>query len=49
MKIQTETINSDLGDPFLTEDMLSPLTIPLTSDQPNENGGLSFEKNTLMI
>lgn len=43
MKIKSETINSNIGDPFLTENMLSPLTITLTSDKSQENGGLSFQ------
>jgi len=44
-KIQKETIMSNKGEPYLMEDMLSPLTITLTSDQPKENGGLSYLHN----
>jgi len=38
-----ETIMSNIGDPFLTEDMLAPLKVTLTSDKPRENGGLSYD------
>ena len=37
-------INSNNGEPLFIEDDLSPLCIDLTSDRPNKNGGLSYQK-----
>jgi uridylate kinase len=42
--MNNEMINSNNGEPLFIEDDLSPLCIDLTSDRPNKNGGLSYQK-----
>ena len=43
--LKNATIISNIGEPYLMEDKLSPMQITLTSDQEGENGGLSYLKN----
>ena len=45
LELSHEKIISNIGEPYLMEDSISPLNITLTSDLPNENGGLSYLKN----
>jgi aspartate/methionine/tyrosine aminotransferase len=42
--LKNETIISNIGEPYLMEDLISPLTVTLTSDKPNKPGGLSYVK-----
>lgn len=42
--LSTQTIRTNIGEPYLMEDSISPLSVTLTSDRPNENGGLSYLK-----
>jgi aspartate/methionine/tyrosine aminotransferase len=43
-KIKKETIISNVGEPYLMEDSISPFSISLTSDIDGQNGGLSYLK-----
>ena len=42
--LSTQPIRSNIGEPYLMEDSISPLQVTLTSNTPNENGGLSYLK-----
>jgi len=42
--LKTKTIISNIGEPYLMEDSISPFNITLTSDKPDNNGGLSYLK-----
>jgi histidinol-phosphate/aromatic aminotransferase/cobyric acid decarboxylase-like protein len=42
--IRNEIIVSNVGEPYFIEDSIAPVTISLTGDLPNENGGLSYLK-----
>lgn len=43
-QLKKSTIVSAIGEPYLMEESISPLTITLTNDIPNNNGGLSYLK-----
>ncbi len=42
--LKNETIISNIAEPYFIEDSISPFNVSLTSDRPNENGGLSYLK-----
>jgi hypothetical protein len=43
-ELKSETIISEIGEPYLMEESISPYNVTLTNDIPNGNGGLSYLK-----